>query len=336
MRFRGRDFLSLGDFSSAEVNELIEAALAAKAGSFLSPLDGKTLVAIFFNPSLRTRLSFQVAMERLGGRAIIVNAGSDLWALEFEDGTVMDGRAGEHVKDAARVLERYADAIAVRAFPRFSSWEEDRQDRVLTSFAREAAAPVINMESSLFHPCQGLADAMTMRERLGEVRGRPILITWTWHPKALPMAVTHSALLAAAHLGMAIRLTCPPGYDPDLEVLKTARTTAGANGGSLDIFHDQKSAAEGAAVVYAKSWGSTEWWRNAALEQEKRAAYRSWQVTEELMAGTHDAFFMHCLRVRRNVVVADSILDGSRAAVYDEAENRMWGQMAVLSALLGS
>ena len=334
MQLTGRDFLSLGDFTSTEIKGLIKAARAMKRGETVTSLTGKTLVAVFFNPSLRTRLSFQIAMERLGGRAIIVNASSDLWAIEFEDGVVMDGRTGEHVKEAARVLERYADAIAVRAFPAFSSWEEDRRDRVLGSFAREATCPVINMESSLFHPCQGLADAMTMDERLEETRGRPLLVTWTWHPKALPLAVTHSALQAAAHLGMAVRLACPPGYEPDTEVVDTVRRFAGANGGSLDILHDQREAAAGAAVVYAKSWASRECWGDAEAEMQKRAGYRSWQVTEELMAQTDGAFFMHCLPVRRNVVVADAVLDGPRCAVYDEAENRMWGQMAVLNALL--
>ena len=174
-------------------------------------------------------------MERLGGTAIILNAGSDLWAIEFRDGVVMDEKAGEHIKEAARVLERYADAIAVRAFPAFASWEEDRRDHVLRSFAREASVPVINMESSLFHPCQGLADAVTMHERLRETRGCPFCLTWAWHPKALPLAVTHSALLAAAHLGMEVRLARPPAYDPDDDVLATVERMARENGGGVGL-----------------------------------------------------------------------------------------------------
>ncbi len=336
MALAGRDFLSLGDFTTEEIRTLIRNARRAKAGSPLPTCSGTTLVAIFFNPSLRTRLSFQLAMERLGGSAIVVNAGSDLWALEFGEGVVMDGSAGEHIREAGRVLDRYADVIAVRAFPTFTSWEEDRHDRVVRGFAREAAVPVINMESSLFHPCQGLADAMTVSERLQNPRGRPFLLSWTWHPKALPLAVTHSALLAASHLGMAVTVACPPGYEPDAGILSTAESLAAENGGSLAIAHDQMTAAQGAAVVYAKSWASPVCWGDQEAETAKRKDLRSWQITGELMAATDEAFFMHCLPVRRNVVVADDVLDGPRSGVYDQAENRMWAQMAVLSALLAA
>jgi N-acetylornithine carbamoyltransferase len=336
MQLRGRDFISLGEFTSGEIGDLIALARRAKAGETVPRLDGKTLVAVFFNPSLRTRLSFQVAMERLGGSAIVVNAGSDLWAIEFEDGAVMDGAAGEHVKEAARVLERYADAVAVRAFPAFDSWDEDRKDRVVRGFAREASCPVINMESSLFHPCQGLADALTVAERLERPQGRRFALTWAWHPKPLPLAVSHSALLGASHLGMEIRLACPPGYEPDGEVLDRATALAKANGGSLAIFNDQARAVEDADAVYAKSWASLACWGDKDAEAERRRGLKSWQVTEDLMARTAGAFFMHCLPVRRNVVVADAVLDGAQCAVYDQAENRLWAQVAVLSALLAS
>jgi N-acetylornithine carbamoyltransferase len=335
MNLTGRDFLSLGDFSSAEIAALIERARAAKRGTALPSLAGKTLVAIFFNPSLRTRVSFQLAMERLGGSAIVLNAGgADTWAIEFRDGVVMDGNTTEHVKEASRVLERYADAIAVRAFPQFTSWDEDRRDIVLRRFAEEASVPVINMESSLFHPCQGLADAMTVCEELGSPAGRTFLLTWAWHPKQLPLAVTHSALHAVAHLGMKITLACPPDYEPDAAILAQAESIARANGGSVEIMHDQKRAAAGADVVYAKSWGCRACWGDPAAEAAKRKDLRGWQVTDEIMAATNDAFFLHCLPVRRNVVVADSVLDGPRCRVYDEAENRLWAQMAVLSALM--
>ncbi len=273
-------------------------------------------------------------MERLGGRAIVLNAGSDAWAIEFRDGTVMDGKAGEHVKEAARVLDRYADVLAVRAFPTFSSWEEDRKDQMLRSFARYTSIPVINMESALFHPCQGLADALTVLERLEDPRGKRFLLTWTWHPKALPLSVTHSALFAAAHLGLEITLACPDTYDPDPEIMQRARELARSNGGNLAVVRDQTEGARGAHVVYAKSWTSIPCWSDHDRELRKRKEFRSWKVTEELMALTDNAFFLHCLPVRRNVVVTDGVLDGPASAVYDEAENRIWAQMAVLAAVL--
>lgn len=335
MTCMGKDFLSLKDFSSQAIRNMIQRALAAKRGDPLPSLKGKALVALFFNPSLRTRISFQRAMQRLGGEVIIINVGQDLWAIEFEDGTVMDGGTSEHIKEAARVLTRYADCLAVRAFPKFQSWDDDRQDRVVQGFARESDVPVVNMESARFHPCQGLADALTIQERIPEPSGKPIMITWAWHPKPLPLSVTHSALLASAHLGMRIRLACPPGYDPDPEVLEFTRSCATSNGGGLDIFHDQQAAAEGAQVVLAKSWTSPANWSDGDAELQNRKAHAGWQVNPSLMARTDGAFFMHCLPVRRNVVVTDAVLDGDGCAVYDEAENRMWAQMAVLSGAMG-
>ncbi len=335
MAFVHRDFLGLADYASDEIRFLIGRALDAKRGKRLPSLAGKTLAAIFFNPSLRTRLSFQIAMDRLGGRAILVNAGSDLWALEFDEGAVMDGATSEHVKEAARVLDRYVDALAIRAFPMFRSWDQDRGDTVIRSFAREARVPVINMESAMEHPCQGLADAVTITERLGTTTARPFCLTWAWHPKALPLAVPHSALLAAAHLGMEVRLACPPGYEPDSETLAKVKELAVGGGGGLEIFHDQAAAIKGAQVVYAKSWASIARWGDAEAEKAARKELRGWQVTGRAMETTAEGFFMHCLHVRRNVVVADEVLDGPACAVYDEAENRIWAQMAVLSAVVG-
>ncbi|HAK95602.1 MAG TPA: N-acetylornithine carbamoyltransferase [Planctomycetes bacterium] len=335
MSFANRDFLGLADYAPDEVRFLIGRALDAKRGKRLPSLAGKTLAAIFFNPSLRTRLSFQIAMDRLGGRAILVNAGSEVWAIEYGDGAVMDGDTSEHVKEAARVLDRYVDALAIRAFPQFKSWDRDREDVVIRSFAREAKVPVINMESAIEHPCQGLADAVTIAERLGETKGRPFCLTWAWHPKALPLAVPHSALLAAAHLGMEVRLACPPGYEPDPDVLGKVKTLAADSGGGFQTFHDQAKAIKGARVVYAKSWASIARWGDAEAEKAARKDLRAWQVTGKSMRTTADGFFMHCLPVRRNVVVADEVLDGPACAVYDEAENRIWAQMAVLSAVVG-
>ncbi len=335
MSFANRDFLGLADYAPDEVRFLIGRALDAKRGKRLQSLAGKMLAAIFFNPSLRTRLSFQIAMDRLGGRSILVNAGSELWAIEYGDGAVMDGDTSEHVKEAARVLDRYVDALAIRAFPQFKSWDHDREDTVIRSFAREAKAPVINMESAIEHPCQGLADAVTIVERLGETKARPFCLSWAWHPKALPLAVPHSALLAAAHLGMEVRLACPPGYEPDPEVLGKVKALAADGGGGFETYHDQAKAIKGAQVVYAKSWASIAHWGDAEAEKAARKDLRAWQVTGKAMRTTAKGFFMHCLPVRRNVVVADEVLDGPACAVYDEAENRIWAQMAVLSAVLG-
>src|SRR4029079_3447133 len=231
-------------------------AISFKSGAVAGrPLDGKSVALVFFNPSLRTRASMQVGIYQLGGNAVILEPGNTSWTLEHREGVVMDGNKTEHLKEFVRVLERYVSAIGVRAFAELKDWETERTDPILNAFANYASVPVINLESAMHHPCQAMADMMTIRERFGTEK-KKVLLTWAWHPKPLPMAVPNSFALAAAAVGHDLRLCHPKGYELDDDLLSELERHASDTGGSVEFTNDVNAAFDGAEVVYAKSWGS--------------------------------------------------------------------------------
>jgi N-acetylornithine carbamoyltransferase len=326
-------FLSTGQWTPDEFSSFLDFAADVKSGAVTDRLDGKTMGMLFFNSSLRTRTSFEVGMYQLGGHAVNLTVGSGMWNLEHEFGAIMDGDKAEHVKEAAGVLSRYVDVLGVRAFADANDWTVDRTDPVVGAFAEFSDVPLINMESAVWHPCQAIADAMTWREQ-GLSAGDPIVISWTWHPKALPMAVPNSALLAAAQYGLNVTLHRPDAYALCPSVMKEAQTAADAAGGSVTE-SDDLGVLDGAKVIYAKSWGSLAAYGNPAAEQTIRNELKAWQVTPDWMDRTDDGKFMHCLPVRRNVVVADEVIDSPSSIVLDQAENRLHGQKALLLDMLG-
>jgi N-acetylornithine carbamoyltransferase len=214
------------------------------------------------------------------------------------------------------------------------NWEEERREPVLSAFEKYSSVPLINLESAMHHPCQVLADMMTIRERAGEKK-KKVLLTWAWHPKALPMAVPNSFALGAAQMGHDLRIAHPAGYELDEELLSEIKAQAKENGGSIEISNDVHSSFEDAEVVYAKSWGSKDFYGAVEKDVEYRQQFRNdWIVDEAKMARTNKAIFMHCLPVRRNVIVTDAVIDGANSVVIDEAENRLHAQKAILSKLL--
>ena len=332
-----RDFLALEDWSAAEVEGLLALAARVKRGEVTGGLEKKVLAMVFMDPSLRTRTSFETAMFLHGGHGVVLEPGKGSWSLETEAGAVMDGDTVEHIIDAARVLGRYADAVAVRSFPRGSDWSAARRDGIIRSFAQYCEKPVINMESARRHPCQALADAMTLREKLGETAGKRFVLTWAWHPKALPTAVPASAALAAAALGMEIVIARPPGYELDPEDTALIRRLAQQQGGEfVHIIDDPDDATVGADAVYVKSWGSVKLYGQPQEEKQLRAGLRDWRLTPGRVKSTRGGkgIVMHCLPVRRNVEIDDAVLDGPNSVVVDQAENRLHAQRALLLELL--
>jgi len=335
MNIKGRDFITTQDFSLQELEGLIRRAREIKLDLLhAAPLAGKSVALIFLNPSLRTRTTMELAVASLGGTPVTMNVGTDSWTLEHREGAVMDAGKTEHVKDAARVLSRIVDAIGVRAFAGLENLEDDLADPVISAFARYAEVPVLNMESALYHPMQGMADLMTIVERRGTAKGAKVTLTWAPHPKALPTAVANSFLLAATRLGAKVTLAHPPEFPLPDDVMHLAEDNARAAGGTLDVTADQEEALSGAQVVCAKSWGGLPYYGRWQEEKRVRELYAGWIVDERKLGATADAFFLHCLPVRRNVEVADAVLDGPRSAVYDEAENRLHIQTAILEAIL--
>ncbi|HEV2882668.1 MAG TPA: N-acetylornithine carbamoyltransferase [Pyrinomonadaceae bacterium] len=330
-----RDFLSTGDWTRDELERLLEAAARFKRGEDRSrPLAGKSVALVFFNPSLRTRASMQVGIYELGGNPVVLEPGGTSWTLEHRDGVVMDGDKTEHVSEFVRVLGRYCAAIGVRTFAALRGWKEERRDPVLAAFARHSEVPIINLESAMHHPCQALADMLTIREKCGAGRKR-VTLAWAWHPKPLPMAVPNSFALAAAQLGHELTIAHPPGYELDDELIGQLNEQAFDAGANVNVTNDVEAAFDGAEVVYAKSWGSKMFYGSPEDDLEARAEYRDeWIVDEAKMRRTHGGIFMHCLPVRRNVIVTDGVLDSAASVVIDEAENRLHAQKAVMQALI--
>ncbi|HSD32176.1 MAG TPA: N-acetylornithine carbamoyltransferase [Gemmatimonadales bacterium] len=332
-----RDFLALEDWGRPALDELLALAARIKRGEITGGLERKVLAMVFLDPSLRTRSSMETAMFLHGGHALVLEPGKGSWALETEPGVVMDGATVEHVTEAARVLARYADALAVRAFPKGTDWAVEREDRLIRDFARFSDKPVINLESSRRHPCQALADAMTLRERLGETRGKKFVLAWAWHPKALPTAVPASAALAAAQLGMEVVIARPPGYDLDPEDQALIEKLARESGGSAQLCDDLDAGLAGADAVYVKSWGSLQAFGRPEEERALRTPFREWRMTAPRLHVTRGGrgIVMHCLPVRRNVEIDDAVLDGPNSVVVDEAENRLHAQRALLIEIMG-
>ncbi len=329
-----RHFLTTQDWSLEELQGMIDQGRAFRDSPLGRQLEGRAVALMFFNPSLRTRSSFDIGTWQLGGHAIVLQPGKDAWGMAFDMGAVMDGDAEEHVKEAARVLSRYVDLIGIRAFPRFKNWQEDRQDRILNAFAQWSEVPVFNMET-ITHPCQELAHMMAVQDRLGEVKRKKYVLTWTWHPKPLNTAVANSSLLIATRFGMDVTLLCPnEEYLLDERYMEQARANAEAQGSTLTVTHDIEEAYEGADVVYAKSWGAIPYFGRWEEERPMREKLRHFIVDEAKMALTNNALFSHCLPMRRNVKATDAVVDGPNSLIIDEAENRLHVQKAMLCKLI--
>jgi N-acetylornithine carbamoyltransferase len=329
-----RHFLTTEDWTRAELQDLLDAAERLRAEPLNEVLRGKTLALLFLNPSLRTRTSFEIGAFQLGAHAVVLEPGKAAWGIEFDAGVVMDGEAEEHIAEVAGVLSRYCDAIALRAFPLFKNWSEDRKDAVIKALAAHSSVPVINMET-IVHPCQELALMRTIQDHLGRPDGRKFVLTWTWHPRPLNTAVANSALLIASKFGMDITLLIPDqAYLLDEHFMDAARQQAADAGGSLQVSHDIDSAYTDAEFVYAKSWGALPLYGRPDEEAALRAPFRHFMVDGAKMELTRDARFSHCLPLRRNVKASDEVMDAEYCVAIDEAENRLHVQKALMTRLL--
>lgn len=328
-------FHSLGDLPAEQIRALLALAHRLERQPEPQALAGRILGLLLFNPSLRTLASMQTAMARLGGSSIVLQPGQGTWKLETRPGVVMDAEAAEHVREAIPVLAGYVDALGIRAFAGGTDLAADLADRDFAEMAALFPRPTINLESSLDHPCQALGDWKTLEDLAVPERGRFVL-TWANHPRALPLAVPAAVAGMAAARGMEVVVLAPESHRLPPAVIDRARRAAEAAGGSLRETSDRGEALEGAHVIYAKSWASSALYGNAPAEAEARRHLGDWCVDTPWFATVDPACrFLHCLPVRRNVVVSDAVLDSPRSAVVRQAHNRLWAQMAVLHQLLG-
>ena len=311
-----KHFLSINDVT--DLSQLITSGIISKRNPFGDNDLGKnkTIGLLFFNSSLRTRISTQKAAQNLGLNVIMMNVGQDGWGLEMEEGVIMNGDKAEHVKEAAAVIGKYCDIIGIRSFAGLQDREKDYQEIVFQQFKKYAEVPIVNLESATRHPLQSLADCITIEEfRLKE---RPkVVLTWLPHFKALPQAVANSFCEWMNPMNVELVITHPEGYDLAPEFV-----------GKGQVIYDQNKALEGADFVYGKNWSSYEHY-GQVLNSDP-----SWMMTEAKMGLTDNGKFMHCLPLRRNMKVADEVLDGPRSLVIEQAANREWSAQAVLREIL--
>ncbi len=306
-------YLSIADIDN--IQKWVEQAITLKKDPLGKNVLGqnKTLGMLFFNSSLRTRLSTHKAALNLGMQVMVMNIGKDGWILEFDEGTVMDQQSAEHIKEAAQVVSQYCDIIAVRAFASLKDKEADKAEKVLNGFRKYAGVPVVNMESSIHHPLQALADAITIAEHKKNQRPK-VVLSWAPHPRPLPHAVANSFVDIMQRSEVDLCITHPEGYDLDPEIVKDSA-----------VFYNQEEALKEADFVYVKNWSS---FKDYGKVVRKDA---DWMMTASKLG---KAQFMHCLPVRRNVVVEDAVLDGSQSLVHQQANNRTYAAQLVLQKLL--
>lgn len=310
-----KNFTSVNDIT--DLNALLQLAKSIKADPFSrNPGKNKTIGLLFFNPSLRTRLSTQKAAMNLGMQTMVMNLNTEGWLLEFEDGAVMDGNKAEHIREAAQVVSQYCDIIAIRSFPSLTDKVKDEEEFVINSFKKFATVPVISLEGSSEHPLQAVADALTISEYKTKTRPK-VVLSWAPHPKALPHAVPNSFARIMKISDVDFVITHPKGYELNPEITQGVKITA-----------DQDEAFKDADFIYAKNWSS---WNEYGKILSTDTA---WTVTAEKMALTDHGKFMHCLPVRRNMIVADAVLDGESSIVIPQANNRTFAAQAILTKIL--
>lgn len=308
-----KHFSSIDQIS--DLTQWTKEALELKANPFAYKALGKnkTIGLLFFNSSLRTRLSTQKAALNLGMDTLVMNVSEDAWGIEFEDGTIMNGTTAEHIKEAAAVISQYCDIIGIRAFPKLVDKSKDESEHILTAFKKYASVPIVNLESSTEHPLQALTDAITITEFTTK-KNPKVVLSWAPHPKKLPHAVANSFVKAMQKLDVEFVITNPEGYDLNPEI--TTETP---------IIHNQEEALTDADFVYTKNWCSYENYGELSDVEE------DWIVTKEKIKNTH---FMHCLPVRRNVVVEDDVLDSKQSLAIEQSNNRTFAAQLVLKKLL--
>ena len=340
---RGKNFIAISDFTKEEIVTMLDAGFALKLenarGEHHHILQDKTIFMMFYNKSLRTRNSFETGIFQLGGHGIYLDTNAVYTpAVKGQE----QAFATERLDDVAKVLSRYGEAICVRIFGDPVGWVYGAANNYMREFARAAEVPVINMEDDMYHPCQGMADLMTMQEKLGTLEGKKVVISWAYSPsRKKPISVPHSMMAVSSLFGAHVVLAHPEGFDLDPAQIANAKDNVARYGGSFTITHDMNEAFKDADVVYPKCWPSPKFFATAEKEADWKAqdelfdANKGWICDEKIMELTNrDSIYMHCLPCDRSFEVTDAVIDGPHSVVYDQAENRMHAQNGVMSVLM--
>lgn len=339
---KGKDFITTQEWSRDELDEALELAMELKRkqkkGIPHKLLEGKTLYLLFYNPSLRTRNSFQTGIFQLGGQGIYLSPTSVYKpALAGDEIPYVT----ERISDVARVLSRFGDAVAIRIYGESVNWIYKKGNQIVREFANWADIPILNMECDIFHPCQAMADVLTIKEKIGTLQGKKIVVSWAYSGGVKPVAVPQSCILNFSRFGANVVLAHPRGLELDPDIIELTRENADENGGSFEISYDMDEAFEGADVVYPKSWGSLKFMppnvpkvnEKGMLELMNKNA--DWTTTtQKLDLCAKDVIYMHCLPADRGMEVTDEVIDGPHSVVFDEAENRLHAQNAIMALII--
>lgn len=341
---RGRDFIALSDFTKEEIETILDTAFELKLerarGVQHHLLQDKTVFLMFYNKSLRTRNSFECGIMHLGGHANYLDSKAVYTpAIEGAEQAFIT----ERLDDVANVLARFGEGIAIRVFGDPVGWRHGQGNAYIRAFAKAARVPVINMEDDMYHPCQGIADLMTMKEKMGTLEGKKIVISWAYSPsRKKPVSVMHSLMAGCSLFGAHVVFAHPKGFELDPAQVAHAKDNVARYGGSFEETDDMRAAFADADVVYPKSWPSLEFLATDTKEADWAAedklfeAHTDWMVDEDLMKTTHrDCLYMHCLPADRGYEVTNAVIDGHHSVIYDEAENRLHGQKAVMALTMG-
>ncbi len=329
-----KSFINTKDWTKKDLQEILDYSIYLKKNRFNNTLKNKSVALLFFNPSMRTRTSFEIGIKEMNGFAVVLQPGQDAWPIEFSLGSIMDSDSEEHIIEVAKVLSEYCDLIAIRSFPKFKSINDDIKDDVIKKFEEFATVPIINMET-ITHPCQELAHILTLQENFGDLSNKNYLLTWTYHPRALNTAVANSSIMIASKFGMNIKLLCPnEHYILHDEYLNEAKNNCKSNNTSFQITHDIESAYKDADIVYAKSWGAINFYQKQNEEKKMRDQYKNFIVDTNKMSYTNNAKFSHCLPLRRNIKATDEVMDSSYCIAVQEASNRIHVQKSIMTRLI--
>jgi len=340
---KGRDYITTQEWSREELDRVLELAAdlkdKQKRGIPHRLLEGRTLYMLFYNSSLRTRNSFETGIFQLGGEGVYLSP-KEVYRPALAGDEIP--YVTERISDVARVLSRYGDAIAIRIYGESVNWTYGKGNQIIRDFARWADIPVINMEDDIYHPCQAMADTLTIREKKGTLQGKKIVVSWAYSGGVKPVAVPQDCILTFSRFGADVVLAQPKGLELDPEIMKLTERNAQESGGSFEMSYNMEEAFEGADVVYPKSWGSLKYMppRVRRLNEKAMLALmrknKKWITTaDKLDLCAKDVIYMHCLPADRGMEVTDEVIDGPRSVVFDEAENRMHAQNAVMTLIMG-
>jgi N-acetylornithine carbamoyltransferase len=347
--FKGRDWIDTQEWDIEELETILEVAVDLKkkfaTGEPHRFLEGKTLFMLFYNPSLRTRNSFEAGMTQLGGHAhyltpeMMYTPGLDEIGLKDVE---LAKNVRESIDDTAKVLSRYGDAIAIRIFQEAVGWYYGRGNKIIREYAQAASIPVINMEDDMYHPCQAMADLLTAREKMGKLEGKKVVLSWAYSPHDRTIGVHQSNALLFTRFGADVVVSHPQGFEFDPSIVEKCKKNAAESGGSFEILYDMDEAFEGADIIVPKSWMSLKFLPPQAPKPELESArayaskFKDWKVNQEkLDLCDKRVIYMHCLPADRGYEVTDDVIDGPHSVVFDEAENRLHVQKAIMCLIMG-